>query len=213
LIKYSDYRQEAKLMNDSLWQRRKFLGYLGLGTAGLGTALVLGNRTHSTTASGVKINAMAQSATNTLAATDSKTLPELRGISHWINSSPLTLASLRGNVVLIQFWTFGCINCQRTLPYLVQWHDRYAAQGLKIVSIHCPEFAYERDLNNVQRAVNKHKILYPVAIDNYFKTWKAYNNRYWPNLILADRQGIIRYDHIGEGAYNTTENTIRKLLA
>jgi thiol-disulfide isomerase/thioredoxin len=201
-------------MNESLFHRRKFLGYLGLGAAGLGTALVLGNRSHPTAASGIVTNSLPQSSGNALAvqATDRKTLPELRGISHWINSDPLTLASLRGNVVLIQFWTFGCINCQRTLPYIVQWHDRYAAQGLKIVSIHCPEFAYERDLNNVQRAVRQHKIRYPVAIDNDFKTWKAYNNRYWPNLVLADRQGVIQYDHPGEGAYDTTESTIRKLL-
>jgi thiol-disulfide isomerase/thioredoxin len=213
-MKYSGYRQESKLMNESLYQRRKFLGYLGLGVAGIGTALVLGKNSHTTAANGIVTNSLPPASTNALEiqAAASKTLPELSGINQWINSAPLTLASLRGNVVLIQFWTFGCINCQRTLPYIVQWHDRYATQGLKIVSIHCPEFAYERDLNNVQRAVQQHKIRYPVAIDNDFKTWKAYNNRYWPNLILADRQGVMQYDHAGEGAYDTTESTIRKLL-
>lgn len=139
-------------------------------------------------------------------------MPELRGISQWLNSEPLTIASLRGSVVLLQFWTFGCINCQRTLPALVGWHQRYADQGLKIIGVHTPEFAYERDVNNIQRALEQHDIAYPVPLDNDFQTWRAYENRYWPHLFLADRDGILRYDHIGEGAYDTTEQTIRVLL-
>jgi thiol-disulfide isomerase/thioredoxin len=139
-------------------------------------------------------------------------LPEFQGISQWLNSAPLTVGDLKGSVVLVQFWTFACINCQRTLPYIVQWHQQYAAKGLKVIGIHTPEFAFERDLNNVKQALQKHNITYPVPIDNEFKTWRAYSNEYWPHLFLADRQGVMRYDHIGEGAYDTTEQTIRKLL-
>lgn len=122
------------------------------------------------------------------------------------------MADLQGSVVLIQFWTFACINCQRTLPFIVNWHQQYAAQGLKVIGIHTPEFAYERDLGNIQQAIQKHHITYPVPIDNDYKMWNVYHNEYWPHLFLADRQGIIRYDHIGEGAYDTTEQTIRSLL-
>jgi thiol-disulfide isomerase/thioredoxin len=139
-------------------------------------------------------------------------LPEFEGISAWLNSEPLTIADLKGSVVLVQFWTLGCINCLRTLPYMARWHRQYAAQGLKVVGIHTPEFAYERDLNNIKKAIQQHQITYPVPVDNAFKTWNAYSNQYWPHLFLADRQGLIRYDHIGEGAYDTTEQTIRKLL-
>jgi thiol-disulfide isomerase/thioredoxin len=187
------------------------LKYLGLGIVGAGVATTFGQKLQP-----VKSNARIFDRTSSteIATTQSsdKTLPELQGISNWINTEPFTLASLRGNVVLLQFWTFACSNCQATIPYLVGWHDRYADKGLKIVSVHTPEFSYERDLNNVRRAVNKRQIKYSVAIDNGFETWKAYNNQYWPHLFLADRQGIIKYDHIGEGAYAETENKIRQLL-
>lgn len=139
-------------------------------------------------------------------------LPEFQGIGQWLNSDPLTVASLKGNVVLIQFWTFACINCQRTLPYLTRWHRDYGDRGLKVIGIHTPEFPFERDINNIKAALSKHQITYPVPVDQEFKTWKAYQNEYWPHLFLADRQGIIRYDRIGEGAYDTTEQTIRQLL-
>jgi thiol-disulfide isomerase/thioredoxin len=139
-------------------------------------------------------------------------LPEFHGISEWLNSKPLSIAKLRGNVILIQFWTFACINCQRTLPYITKWHQEYQSQGLKVIGIHTPEFAFERDINNIKRALKQHQINYPVPVDNEYKTWNAYNNQYWPHLFLADRQGVIRYDHIGEGAYDRTEETIRQLL-
>ncbi len=139
-------------------------------------------------------------------------LPEFQGIAQWLNSEPLSIAALKQRVVLVQFWTFACINCQRTLPYIVKWHGTYAAQGLVVIGVHTPEFAFERDANNVKQALQKYKITYPVPMDNEFKTWKAYNNEYWPHLFLADRQGLLRYDHIGEGAYDTTEQTIRQLL-
>ncbi|HEY9805574.1 MAG TPA: redoxin domain-containing protein, partial [Candidatus Obscuribacterales bacterium] len=119
---------------------------------------------------------------------------------------------LKDKVVLVQFWTFACINCQRTLPYITQWHRQYAAQGLQIIGIHTPEFAFERDIGNIQRAIQQHQITYPVPLDNEFKTWNAYDNEYWPHLFLADRQGLLRYDHIGEGAYDQTEQTIRQLI-
>ena len=140
-------------------------------------------------------------------------LPEFQGISQWLNSDPLTVADLKGSVVLIQFWTFACINCQRTLPYITRWHQQYAAQGLKVIGIHTPEFAFEREVGNIEAALADHQIKYPVPIDNEFATWRAYSNRFWPHLFLADRAGLIRYDHIGEGAYDQTEQTIRQLLA
>jgi thiol-disulfide isomerase/thioredoxin len=140
-------------------------------------------------------------------------LPEFQGISQWLNSTtPLSVARLRGNVVLIQFWTFACINCQRTLPYITKWDQQYRSQGLKIVGIHTPEFPFERDINNIKRAIKQHGINYPVPVDNEYKTWSAYNNQYWPHLFLADKKGVIRYEHIGEGAYDLTEATIRQLL-
>jgi len=139
-------------------------------------------------------------------------MPELTGITTWLNSPPLTIAELKGNVILLQFWTFECINCQRTLPYIVEWHKKYAAKGLKVIGVHTPEFTQEKDTENIKQALKKHQINYPVPVDNQYKTWQAYNNEYWPHLFLADRQGILRYDHIGEGAYDTTEEMIVKLL-
>jgi thiol-disulfide isomerase/thioredoxin len=195
-------------------QRRDMLKYLGFGLVSAGVATTVGQKLQP-----VQSNARTFDRTSRLIpsheiATQSsgKTLPELQGISSWINTEPFTLASLRGSVILLQFWTFACSNCQATIPYLVGWHDLYADRGLKIVSVHTPEFPYERELNNVRRAVNKRQIKYAVAIDNSFETWKAYNNEYWPHLFLADRQGKIVYDHIGEGAYAETENKIRQLL-
>ncbi|UFP95202.1 redoxin family protein [Gloeobacter morelensis] len=140
-------------------------------------------------------------------------LPEFAGITRWLNTpKPLTVADLKGNVVLVHIWTFACINCQRTLPYVVRWHETYAARGLRVVGVHTPEFAYERDIENIRRAMEQHRITYANAVDNRFATWKAYNNEYWPHLFLADRQGRLRYDHIGEGAYEATEQAIRTLL-
>jgi thiol-disulfide isomerase/thioredoxin len=139
-------------------------------------------------------------------------LPEFQGIQQWLNSNPILIADLKGKVVLVQFWTFSCINCQRTLPYVTGWHRQYADNGLSVIGVHTPEFAFEHDPNNIKQAMQKHGITYPVPIDNDFKTWNAYSNGYWPHLFLADRQGLLRYDHVGEGAYDTTEQTIRQLL-
>lgn len=193
-------------------QRRQLLAYLGWGLVGASAAtLAPGCQKISTSTSPTPTS----STTSKEAAVNlptGKTLPEFQGITEWLNGSPLSVADLGGSVVLIQFWTFACINCQRTLPYIVQWHQQYADQGLKVVGIHTPEFAFEREPRNVQKALQQHQITYPVPLDNDFKTWKAYNNSYWPQLYLADRQGTVRYDHIGEGAYDETEKTIRQLL-
>ena len=208
-------------MNKLSRQRRQLLLYLGLGAVGAGTATLFGidSRKGDFTATASSRTVPSNNQTNPTsnlqsAASPSATnaLPDFQGISQWLNSAPLSIADLKGNVVLVQFWTFACINCQRTLPYVVGWHQQYAKQGLKVVGIHTPEFAFERETSNIKRALQQHKITYPVPIDNDYKTWKAYDNQYWPHLFLADRQGLIRYDHIGEGAYDQTEQTIQQLL-
>ncbi|MFQ5997982.1 MAG: redoxin domain-containing protein, partial [Candidatus Bathyarchaeia archaeon] len=137
---------------------------------------------------------------------------DFKDIELWINSEPLTLPGLRGNVVIIDFWTLGCYNCINTLPYVKSWHEKYAQEGLVIVGVHSPEFAYERKIENVQAAVEQHRIEYPVAIDNQFSTWNTFENRYWPHLFLFDKEGNLRFHHIGEGAYEETEQWIVKLL-
>ncbi|WP_218080103.1 redoxin domain-containing protein [Anthocerotibacter panamensis] len=147
------------------------------------------------------------------AAQAGERLPEFQGISNWLNSQPLSVNDLRGKVVAVQFWTLGCINCQRTLPSVVSLYSKYADKGLVIVGVHTPEFPFERELKNVQAAIKQRNIAYPVAVDNGFKTWRAYNNEYWPHLFIADRKGILRYDHIGEGAYDENERVVKKLLA
>ncbi|MCH8191984.1 MAG: redoxin family protein [Chloroflexi bacterium] len=139
--------------------------------------------------------------------------PELRGIVGWLNSEPLTLAELRGKVVLIDFWTYTCINCVRTFPFLREWNEKYADEGLVIIGVHTPEFAFERELNNVREAAQRHMLTYPIALDNDYATWNAFQNRYWPRKYLIDKDGFIRYDHAGEGRYEATENVIKRLLA
>ena len=139
--------------------------------------------------------------------------PEFRAIEEWINSEPLTMAGLRGKVVLLDFWTYSCINCLRTLPHLTAWDDAYRDDGLVIVGVHTPEFAFEREPDNVRRAVRDHGIDYPVALDPDFGTWEAWQNRYWPAKYFVDRRGHIRYAHFGEGDYEESERVIRQLLA
>ena len=134
------------------------------------------------------------------------------GINAWLNSDPLTLEQLRGKVVLVDFWTYTCINCIRTFPYLKLWNSRYADDGLVILGVHTPEFEFEKDYENVRQATMDNGIVWPVAQDNDFQTWRAYNNRFWPAKYLIDRDGVIRYTHFGEGAYAETERQIRELL-
>ena len=139
--------------------------------------------------------------------------PEFAGINNWINSSPLTMASLRGKVVLIDFWTYSCINCIRTLPYVTQWYERYKDQGFVVIGVHSPEFGFEHDAANVTQATKQYHITYPVAQDNALRTWEAFNNIYWPAEYLIDAQGNIRHTSFGEGDYDVTESAIQSLLA
>ena len=139
--------------------------------------------------------------------------PDFRGIQQWINSKPLTLAGLRGKVVLIDFWTYSCINCLRTLPHVEAWWSTYHRKGLVIVGVHTPEFAFEHDPGNVREATQRLGVEYPVALDGDYGTWNAWSNQYWPAKYLIDKQGHVRYAHFGEGEYDKTEQLIRRLLS
>jgi cytochrome c biogenesis protein CcdA/thiol-disulfide isomerase/thioredoxin len=138
--------------------------------------------------------------------------PDFAGIDRWLNSRPLTMAELRGKVVLIDFWTYSCINCLRTLPHVEAWDRLYRKDGLVIVGVHTPEFAFEHVPSNVQASVKRLGVRYPVALDNDYGTWNAYGNQYWPAKYLIDRNGDVRYAHFGEGDYDLTEENIRTLL-
>ncbi len=138
--------------------------------------------------------------------------PDFAGIGRWINSEPLKMEDLKGKVVLVDFWTYTCINCIRTLPYLKDWDKKYRDNGLVIVGVHSPEFEFEKKYENVLKAVNDYELKYPVAQDNDYGTWSAYQNRYWPHKFLVDIDGYIRYDRIGEGGYDETEKIIQELL-
>ncbi|MCL4870806.1 MAG: redoxin domain-containing protein [Anaerolineae bacterium] len=134
----------------------------------------------------------------------------------WLNTPderPLRLADLRGKVILLEFWTFSCINCQRVLPYIKDWQEKYSGDSFQVVSIHYPEFKYEENVDNVRAAAAQANITYPIAIDNDGFTWRAYNQRYWPTRYLIDKQGNIRFIHIGERAYSETEAYIQLLMS
>ena len=138
--------------------------------------------------------------------------PELIPGGQWFNSEPLTIAGLRGKVVLVDFWTYTCINCIRTLPYIEAWHEKYADKGLVVIGVHTPEFAFEKNPENVAAAIKDFGLTYPVMQDNDYATWNAYNNRYWPAKYFIDKNGKIRWTHFGEGAYDESEERIRTLL-
>lgn len=140
------------------------------------------------------------------------TLPDLAGATTWLNSPPLSAQALRGKVVLIDFWTFACINCQRALPHVRAWAEKYKDQGLVVVGVHAPEFAFERKVANVQRAARDLGLTFPIAIDNDFAIWKSFSNQYWPSHYFVDAQGRIRFHHFGEGEYERSEQVIRQLL-
>ena len=143
---------------------------------------------------------------------DEGAMPELAGATQWLNSPPLTREALRGKVVLVDFWTYSCINCLRALPYVTAWAQKYAAQGLVVIGVHAPEFAFERDPENVKRAMRELGVTYPVALDNDFSIWNAFQNQYWPAHYFIDARGRIRHHHFGEGAYDKSEAVIRQLL-
>jgi thiol-disulfide isomerase/thioredoxin len=139
-------------------------------------------------------------------------MPSLEGATGWLNSPPLTTAGLRGRVVVIDFWTYTCINWLRTEPYVRAWAEAYGKAGAVVLGVHTPEFPFERDVDNVRRAVQDRRITYPVAVDSDYAIWTAFANMYWPALYVVDAQGYIRYHHFGEGAYEESEQVIRQLL-
>lgn len=139
--------------------------------------------------------------------------PEFTGINQWLNGDPLTLQKLRGKVVLVDFWTYTCINCINTLPYVKAWNAKYKDQGLAVIGVHTPEYPFERNTDNVKTAIKRFGITYPVAQDNDYATWNAYSNQYWPAFYLIDKSGHVVYTHFGEGDYDKTEAAIRTLLA
>mgnify|MGYP003580172709 CR=1 FL=1 len=140
-------------------------------------------------------------------------MPPLDGATQWLNSAPLSRESLRGKVVLVDFWTYSCINCIRALPYVKAWHEKYREQGLVVIGVHAPEFAFEKDLRNVEREVRDLGLTYPVAVDNDYALWRAFGNQYWPAHYFVDAAGNIRHTHFGEGEYDVSERVIQQLLA
>ncbi|MFC7299525.1 thioredoxin family protein [Herminiimonas aquatilis] len=142
-----------------------------------------------------------------------KQTPEFVGIEKWLNSEPLTMQQLRGKVVLVDFWTYTCINCIRTLPYVKSWYEKYKDKGLVVIGVHTPEYPFERSTDNVKSAIKRFGITYPVAQDNQYATWNAYSNRYWPAVYLTNKKGQVVYKHFGEGSYQETEAAIKALLA
>ena len=139
-------------------------------------------------------------------------MPSLGRANAWLNSHPLSAAELRGKVVLIDFWTYTCINWRRTLPYVRAWAAKYQGQGLVVVGVHTPEFSFERDLDNVRRAASEQQVTYPIAVDSDYAIWRAFENEYWPALYFVDAQGRIRYQQFGEGGYERAERMIQQLL-
>lgn len=188
-----------------------FFALLGLFGVNLGTWAVSQSTSATTTAG--KTETVTPATVSKSSMTRFVKAPEIVGITKWFNSDPLTLAQLKGKVVLIDFWTYSCINCIRTLPHIKSWYEKYKDQGLVIIGVHSPEFPFEGKPDNVAAAIKKFGITYPVAMDNDFATWKNYNNRYWPAHYLIDRDGNLVDSHFGEGAYAETENKIRKLLS
>ena len=140
-------------------------------------------------------------------------LPSFDGATEWLNSTPLTPAALRGKVVLVDFWTYSCFNCLRTVPYVSRWHEKFRARGLTVIGVHTPEFGFEKSGRNVQAAIGRHGIKYPVALDNQYATWRAFDNEYWPAIYLIDRRGHLVLKHVGEGDYEAIEQAIETLVS
>jgi cytochrome c biogenesis protein CcdA/thiol-disulfide isomerase/thioredoxin len=185
-------------------------------TAVPGYTSALQKRVEQSSAARRQLDRLSGQAPSAVAASDSgAAAPDFRGIDLWLNTpngQPLSLAKLRGRVVLVDFWTYSCINCLRTLPHLEAWDRAYRKAGLTIVGVHSPEFAFEHVPDNVRSAVHRLGVEYPVALDNSFATWRAYSNDYWPAEYLIDKTGHVRHEHFGEGSYGETEGLIRQLL-
>jgi thiol-disulfide isomerase/thioredoxin len=190
------------MSDDINGDRRRWLGAAAMTAAGAGLGLFppVGRRS-------------VPAARLVLAASTENPLESLSGANAWINSPPLSAASLRGKAVLIDFCTYTCINWLRTLPYVRSWANKYTADGLVVIGVHSPEFEFERDLANVRRAVKDVRVDYPVAVDNDFAIWRAFKNQYWPAVYLVDAKGTIRYRHFGEGEYASSERAIQQSLA
>jgi thiol-disulfide isomerase/thioredoxin len=199
--------------------RRRFLttSLITLAAAPLGMLACSDPRSSGTTASDPSTikdnNAMQQIHPVTISLPVEGRLPSLGGATAWLNSQPLTPEGLRGKVVLVEFWTYTCINWLRTLPYVRAWSEKYQDQGLVVIGAHTPEFPFEKDLENVRRAVNDMRIGYPVAIDSDYAVWRAFENNYWPALYFADATGRIRHHRFGEDDYERSEMVIQQLLA
>jgi cytochrome c biogenesis protein CcdA/thiol-disulfide isomerase/thioredoxin len=164
---------------------------------------------------GVQATSLTKCNSNAAALVDCGPAPDFKGITAWLNTpggKPLTMSQLRGKVVLVDFWTYSCINCQRTLPHVEAWYREYAKDGFVVVGVHTPEFAFEHVVSNVRTEAAAFGVRYPVAIDDDYETWNAYDNEYWPADYLIDAQGIVRHVHFGEGDYSTTEQLVRELL-
>jgi cytochrome c biogenesis protein CcdA/thiol-disulfide isomerase/thioredoxin len=182
-------------------------------TSGLEQSLI--DRLHPTVESKPKnpgAMMMMMSSTTPGAPSEPQMMPDLSGAVAWLNSPALSREQLKGHVVLVDFWTYSCINCLRSIPYVRAWAERYKNSGLVVIGVHTPEFAFEKDLDNVRRAVGELKISYPVALDNDYKIWKAFSNSYWPADYLVDATGHIRFHHFGEGKYGESEQQIQQLL-
>jgi thiol-disulfide isomerase/thioredoxin len=160
-------------------------------------------------------NLVASPAANAVASPvgNRSTAPEFTGIDHWLNSGPLTMQQLRGKVVLVDFWAYSCVNCIDVLPHVEGRNQKYKDQGLVVAGVHTPEYPFERETVNVKAAIKRLGITYPVAQDNRYATWNAYDNQYWPAFYLVDKQGHVVYTHFGEGDYGQTEAKIKSLLA
>jgi len=181
------------------YARRRFLGSA---TAALGAARF-----------GVIGSVVQQMACTPVTARSEGPLPPLSGATQWLNSPPLTPAGLRGKVVLVDFWTYTCVNWLRTLPYVRAWDAKYRDQGLVVIGAHTPEFPFEKDIDNVRWAAKEMEVNYPIAVDSDYGVWRAFDNNYWPAVYVADVKGGIRYHHFGEGAYDEIEKVIQRLLS
>jgi thiol-disulfide isomerase/thioredoxin len=187
-------------MPDSInLERRRFIG---AAAATLGAARL-----------GIIGSTLQQLACAALTERDEGALPSLSGATQWLNSPPLTPESLRGKVVLVDFWTYTCVNWLRTLPYVRAWADKYRDHGLVVIGAHTPEFPFEKDIDNVQWAAKEMDVRYPIAVDSNYGVWRAFNNNYWPAVYIADVNGRIRFHHFGESAYDDTERVIQRLLS
>jgi len=204
--------KQLRLLPKYAGKMRKIFAVLILGSVGF---ITFGSGATNLFASGDGDTGVSQGANAMTLQDGIKTpypAPELTGIQEWLNSPELSMQGLKGKVVLVDFWTYSCINCVRTLPYITAWDAKYRDKGLVIIGVHAPEFEFEKKVENIQTALAKHGIHYPVAVDNNLETWQAFKNRYWPAHYLIDKNGNVVYTHFGEGHYDITESNIRYLL-